>query len=402
MRTAFRLALCLSLASLSGCSSNSVPPSDKAAQSASGGMTVLGTAASGGADGGALPLPAASENGGAIGAGDMGGAGPSSTSTGGTLATLGGAGGAPAAGSGGMRGDAAGAAGSSGATSSVSDPFAANVTPTKVGALWALNFGATVFQVDAATGASVTTFALSGHNVLADGSHFRPSPQKTWNWPPPPEIAANPYTAAINGSVIEMVSQTNLQWGLKAKKRFWANSASGVVSTEYTLTNTSDQRASWGPWEVSRVNATGLTFFPEGNPIPAKPASFGQVLSLQLSLGASWLDYKAAQYTTGNYIVAHDGLQGWAAHAESGVVFIKSFPDILPTQIPPEEGEVQLWTDSTHTALEMENEGAYTALEAGSSIVWTMRWYLRAIPSDVPVSVGSSKLLDFVHTQLLQ
>jgi hypothetical protein len=113
----------------------------------------------------------------------------------------------------------------------------------------------------------------------------------------------------MNGKVVVMTSQTNAQWGLKAQKRFWANSTNGVVTIEYTLTNASSARASWGPWEVSRLNATGLTFFPAGSAIAAKPASDGSILPLQTSGGIFWLDYKAASYTTGNYIVASDGTE---------------------------------------------------------------------------------------------
>jgi hypothetical protein len=268
--------------------------------------------------------------------------------------------------------------------------------------LWTLAFGNTLFVVNATQGAAVTTYSLQGHNVLADGSHFRPSPQKAWNWPPPPEIAQLAYTPSLSEKVIVMDSQTNAQWGVKAKKRFWANSASQVVTIEYTLTNTSSAQASWAPWEVSRVNATGLTFFAQGSAIPAKPSSYGNALPLQSAGGISWLDYQAAIYTAGNYIVAGDGLEGWSAHAEAGIVFIKSYPDVATAQIPPEEGEIQLWTDATHTVLEMENEGAYVPIGAGQSIVWTMRWYLRTIPSDAPVAVGSTKLADFVRSQLLK
>lgn len=345
-----------------------------------GGSAASGTTAAGGVTGGAAN--GGNANGGAANGGNAGGGRDT--------------------GSGGAAGTSPISAGAGGGSAGGGDPFLADVVPSKNGDLWSLSFGGVVLEVDAIKGASVTTFSLGGHNVLADGSHFRPSPQKTWNWPPPAEIAQSAYTAGMSGNVIAMDGQTNAMWGVKAKKRFWANSVHQVVSIEYTLTNTSSASASWGPWEVSRVNATGLTFFPEGSAIAAKPASFGQLLALQSSGGVSWLDYKSANYTAGNYIVAHDGLEGWSAHAEAGVVFIKSVPDILPAQIPPEEGEVQLWTDNTHTALEMENEGAYVALGAGNSLVWTMRWYLRAIPSDAAVSVGSAKLLDFVRAQLLK
>lgn len=336
-------------------------------------------AATGGAAGGGGP---AGRGGGAGVAGATGGAGTRG-------ATGGGAGGAPDAGTD-SRGGAAG------------DPFLGDVTPARNGDLWRFTFGDVVFEVNAAQGASVTTFARAGHNVLADGSRFRPSPQKTWNWPPPPEIAQDAYTASQAGPVLTMESQTSAQWGVQAKKRFWANSTNDVVTIEYTLTNTSAAPASWGPWEVSRVNPTGLTFFPEGSAIAAKPASYGGLLALQSMGGVAWLDYNPALYTAGNYIVARDGLEGWSAHAETDVVFIKSFADIPPAQIPPEEGEIQLWTDNTHAVLEMENEGAYVLLAAKQSLIWTVRWYLRSIPADAPVTVGSTKLVDFVRAQLLK
>jgi Domain of unknown function (DUF4380) len=402
MRTELGVAVCLSLATLPNCSSKAAPPDVGQGPAGSAGSQSMTTSAGSGGSGdsAAGAFVAAGGSGPAAGAGGVknGGGAASSTVIGG--ATGGNADGGRANGGGGATGGSSNTAG--GGAAGGGDPFLADVTPSKNGDLWRLSFGDVVLEVNALKGASVTTFSLGGHNVLADGSHFRPSPQKTWNWPPPAEIAEAPYTATMNGNLIVMDSQTNAMWGLKAKKRFWANSAHQVATIEYTLTNTSSARASWGPWEVSRLNATGLTFFPEGNAIAAKPSAFGQLLALQSAGGVSWLDYKSANYSAGNYIVAHDGLEGWSAHTEAGVVFIKSVPDILPAQIPPEEGEVQLWTDNTHTALEMENEGAYVALDAGQSIVWTMRWYLRAIPSDAAASVGNAKLLDFVRGQLLK
>ena len=140
--------------------------------------------------------------------------------SGGGNAGTAGAQGAAAGTTGGPAADAGANSGSDGG--GAGDPFLGDVMPTKNGDLWRFTFGEVVFEVNAARGASVLTFARGGHNVLADGCHFRPSPQKTWNWPPPAEIAQGAYSASQAGVVVTMESQTNAQWHVKAKKRFWA------------------------------------------------------------------------------------------------------------------------------------------------------------------------------------
>jgi hypothetical protein len=281
------------------------------------------------------------------------------------------------------------------------DPFAADVKPVQAGTLWRFTLGNDVFEVDPPNGASVATFSRNGRNVLAAGSWFRPSPQIRWNWPPPPEIETATYTASASGDVLSAQSPESTTWHLKASRRFWANAENEVVTIEYTLINTAPAAASWAPWEDSRVNATGLTFFPAGQTIANKSPP-QQVLPLQSSGGVWYLDYQNSQLSNGKYIVASDGSEGWFAHAESGIVFIKTFPDYPAAQIPPNEGKIQLYTEDTHLFLEMEEEGAYGSIAAGGSIVWTVHWYLRDIPSGAAATVGSAALVDFVRGQILK
>ena len=281
------------------------------------------------------------------------------------------------------------------------DRFAGNVAPTQVGDRWIFTYGPMVVEIDAAIGAHIATFSRGGSNVLAAGSWFRPSPQQAWGWPPPAEVESLPFAASVSGQVLTMQGANNKQWGLQAKKRFWANSNSEVFTIEYTLTNTGNSTANWAPWEISRVHPTGLTFFPAGQAIQAKTRS--RQLPLQQAHGISWFDYEASALEPGKYIVARDGAEGWIAHVEAGLAFIKTFPDVPVAQIADDEGEIQLYTEAPAGAdkfLEVEAEAAVQALAPGQSSVWTVHWYLRQLPDGVVPVSGSTGLVDFVRRQI--
>jgi hypothetical protein len=124
--------------------------------------------------------------------------------------------------------------------------------------------------------------------------------------------------------------------------------------------------------------------------------------------GVLWWKYKASEFTQ-NAKGGADGLEGWAAHVMCGTglektcskspVLIKEWPD--QSTPAPEEREVEIYADAGHSYVEFEQQGAYEAIPAGGTLVWTMHWLLRYLPSDVAPTVGSKALLDWVRGQLL-
>ena len=58
-------------------------------------------------------------------------------------------------------------------------------------------------------------------------------------------------------------------------------------------------------------------------------------------------------------------------------MFTKRFADLTPEQPAPGEAEIQVYVNQGKTYIEIENQGAYTALAPGENLSWTVRWYLK-------------------------
>jgi hypothetical protein len=88
--------------------------------------------------------------------------------------------------------------------------------------------------------------------------------------------------------------------------------------------------------------------------------------------------------------------KGWVAHVNAdGVLLLKVFADLAAGQAAPGEAEVEIYTGSGY--VEVENQGSYANIAPGASSEWSVRWYVRALPSTVAANVGSSALVEYVH-----
>lgn len=277
------------------------------------------------------------------------------------------------------------------------------VVPEVNGTVYSFRFADTVFAVDAAEGARIITFSLGGHNLLTAakdandvnwGSTLWPSPQSDWSWPPPAEIDSGAYTASLAGATLTLSSATASALGLSVTKTFTVDSLAGVVNIEYRISNRGTRSRSVAPWEVSRVAAGGLTFFPLGEGAPSKGSP--ALLPLELSGGVAWLAYDASAVTEAQKALA-DGSEGWLAHVMDHLLLVKAFGDITPAQTAPGEAEIELYADPTRTYIELEDQGALTRLASGASLTWTVRWFLRELDASIPVEVGSADLLGMVR-----
>ena len=95
---------------------------------------------------------------------------------------------------------------------------------------------------------------------------------------------------------------------------------------------------------------------------------------------------------------------GWIAHVTAdNLLLIKSATDILPADSPPGEAEIQIYTyvaSPEASYVEVENQGAYKDISPGGTLVWTVRWYLRALPEGLVAAPGSAELAAFVARTL--
>ena len=279
-----------------------------------------------------------------------------------------------------------------------------SVTPTATGSLYSFQFGDAHFAVDAKLGGRIVRFALSGRNILTGaavdpanfGSTFWSSPQSDWNWPPPPEIDSAPYAASIDDAVLSLSGATAAGLGLAVEKKFSADSKAGVVSAVYSIANRGSQARQVAPWEITRVAAGGLTFFPMGEGGPRKGPQ--DLLSPTIVNGLAWFAYDAAAITADQKLFA-DGKEGWIAHVDGDLLLVKSFADTPTSQAAPGEAEIELYANAGHTYVEVENQGAYVNLAPGATTDWTVRWMLRKLDlASTPAKVGSAALLGLVRS----
>jgi hypothetical protein len=243
------------------------------------------------------------------------------------------------------------------------------------------------------------------------------APQAEWNangWPPPSEMDDNTtYTASTKDNVLTMASPVGTTDSLSISKRFWGNVDHQTVTMEYTIKNGSSASVKKAPWEVTRVYPGGLTFFPTAEPPIQMPGTCNCFLAVPFTntAGVAWFKYQKADFTQ-DIKGGADGLEGWAAHVNCGTglektcatgskstVLIKEWDD--STVMAPAEKEVEIYANAGHNYVEFEQQGDYQTIPAGGTVVWTMHWMLRYLPTNIAPTPGSADLVTWVRSQLL-
>ena len=92
----------------------------------------------------------------------------------------------------------------------------------------------------------------------------------------------------------------------------------------------------------------------------------------EYKFGAAWYVMDEARE---NRKVNADG-KGWLAFSANGILFVKKFQDLKPEEPAPAEAEIQVYANPGKTFVEIEEQGAYTTLQPGGEVSWTVRWYL--------------------------
>lgn len=233
---------------------------------------------------------------------------------------------------------------------------------------------------------------LSGPEVdaLSWGSTFWPSPQRSWTWPPVPELDSEPYSVSAEGGGVAFTSQAGERARVSVKKRVLPTALPGTVDVEYTLVNHDSEPATWAPWEITRVLPEGLTFFPSGE------THVDTALPVEQRDGISWYQHVPARITGAGQRFSGDGHGGWLAHAAGRTLLLKQWSDVpVAEQAPAPEAEIALYAAPGY--VELEAQGVYTRLLPEQSIVWTVRWSSHEIPDGVSVEVGSAALLELAQ-----
>jgi hypothetical protein len=299
------------------------------------------------------------------------------------------------------------------------------------GGKYVLEFGDIYFEVDE-KGGRITSFSLADKEVLLPagvasndivyGSTFALSPQnpsgatKGSCWPPPAPVDIDDYTfSAGTGAQIVLTSPTAKVGfatcpsgdplpdtgsdSLVITKTFTPLLDQASIQVDYTIKNTGTTDVAWAPWQVSRVDVGGLTFFPTG-----AGATVQNQLELTKAGGWSWWLYDGSQVSgTGDEQYGakqiEDGAGGWLAHATTdGVLFLTTFTDTPAAQFAPGDGEIAIYAaPDPKNYVEIEPQGAHTTIPMGMSATWTVTWSLHMLPAGADLVAGDPELVTFVE-----
>lgn len=277
---------------------------------------------------------------------------------------------------------------------------AQDVVPTQDGDKYSLTTGDLFFEVDASNGGQVSSFAVSGSELLYygggdnQGSTFWPSPQDPWGWPPSTQLDNDDYATEITNNSIVMQGEKDPASQLSFKKTFTANSTEKSILLEYEILNTRESGSySVAGWEVTRVpTAGGLSFFPKGDgEVSGNFADYTEE-----SGGIVW--YDADNSDPGGRKFFCDGSEGWLAHVnKDGYLFVKTFDDVPEGDMAPGEAEVEFWHASPGSYVELENQSEYVSIPAGGTLTYTVKWTAKKLSDEIDATEGSTELVGYVR-----
>ncbi len=255
-------------------------------------------------------------------------------------------------------------------------------------------------------GGRIASMRYSGEELLLDpsstedmmwGNVLWPSPQSNWGWPPLAVLDEEPYQVRQEGDIWKLTSLVEPSTGYQFVKRYRLEAEPLTLVIDYQIHNRGDRDHLVAPWEVTRVPPSGLVFFPTGktnfisgafSPLPVRNVN-----------RITWYEYRP-ELLNGGHKLMTDGSEGWLAHINNGLAFIKQFADVPAPLNVRGEGEIEIYTNPEKTLIEVEQQGPITRLAPGESLSWQVRWLVRPVPTNLAVEVGNLELADWVRTQV--
>ena len=243
-----------------------------------------------------------------------------------------------------------------------------------------LKVGNLTMIIDAGRGGKIMSLKHGDKEVISQsrfpeafGSTFWTSPQKEWNWPPVNEFDKGAYTVEEKSEKrIVMSSKVSEKLKYRICKEFVANPKDESIAITYSIVNESGETRKVAPWEITRVtNENGIIFFDA----PIESVTPANLLAFKPQYKALWYQTDEANE---NRKINADG-KGWLAYLANGLLLIKKFEDLNPSQPAPDEAEIQVYVNRGKSYIELESQGVYTTLKPGEKVSWTVKWYLLSV-----------------------
>lgn len=264
-----------------------------------------------------------------------------------------------------------------------------------------LNSKPLVLSIDGGHGARIASLTWHGQQVLSGkevhqenwGSTFWSSPQSQWGWPPPEAFDVEAYDLKVMDHKVVATGKIDPKTGYQFTKIVAIKKRGPLPFLEltYSIKNHSKRPQSVAPWEISRVAPSGLTFY------PGAKGSFTSPYPVKVKQGMVWLDYASSSLQADHQKLMGDGNEGWLAHIDRGLLFLKVFTDIDSSSIAPKEGEVEIYRNPDGSYVELEVQGAYRQLQPEESYEWKVYWIFAQLPPELDIKESNEKLVHFVR-----
>ncbi|MDR1808924.1 MAG: DUF4380 domain-containing protein [Prevotella sp.] len=256
---------------------------------------------------------------------------------------------------------------------------------TRTGEVYTLKKGDLSFSVSADKGGRIVSFKRGGCEILTQesvhpnyyGATLWTSPQKYF-WPPSPVLDKSPYTVEIARNTLRLTSKNDTLTGLRFIKEFSISESDTSIVIHYIIENISDTVRQAAAWDVVRVLG-GLSFFPLKDRMLPNLSSDLEAVSEEN--GLLWYDYSPLPVSKGQKLFATTS-EGWLAHRQGGLLFIKRFPEVSVSDLPEMQGEAEIFLAPQSLYVELENHSACTRLEKGRSLSYRQQWHLLSLPEN--------------------
>ena len=230
------------------------------------------------------------------------------------------------------------------------------LTPLASMAQQQLTVGDVTMTINPEKGARILSFQYKGQEIISQlkapesfGSTFWTSPQKEWNWPPVKEFDKMPYQVEERDGSLILTSEVSPRLKCRVRKEFTTDKKDNAIVITYSIINEGDEERQVAPWEITRVeNKGGVIFFDA----PLDGITPADLMPFTAANGA------------------------WYAYCNDGLLLLKTFDDLQPSQPAPGEAEIQVYVNRGKTFIELECQGAYTTLKPHEQLSWTVRWHL--------------------------
>ena len=194
-----------------------------------------------------------------------------------------------------------------------------------------------------------------------------------------------PYQVEEHDGRLVLTSEVSRRLQYRVRKEFSTEQKDNAIVVTYSIVNESDETRQVAPWEITRVeNNGGVIFFDA----PLDGITPANLMSFTTANGAVWYQPDEAPQ---NRKINADG-KGWLGYCNNGLLLVKKFQDLKPSEPAPDEAEIQVYVNRGKSYIELESQGAYTSLAPGAQLSWKVKWFL------LPVANGTQPSADLVKT----